>query len=60
VRTNKSTGQIMEKVDKLKNNDFRRMQWQDLISHIKAFYKLYNKTNMYFLAVEYDVICTEK
>jgi hypothetical protein len=25
----------------------------DVISHIKAIYKLYNKTDMYFLAVEY-------
>jgi hypothetical protein len=32
----------------------------DLISHIKAIYKLYNKTDIYFLAGEYDVICTEK
>jgi hypothetical protein len=42
----------------------------DVISHIKAIpflvdlvyhiYKLYNKTDMYFLADEYDVICTEK
>jgi hypothetical protein len=31
----------------------------DVISHIKAIYRLYNKTDMYFLAVEYDVICTE-
>jgi hypothetical protein len=32
-----------------------------LISHIKAIYKLYDKTDMYFLAGEYyDVICTEK
>jgi hypothetical protein len=30
------------------------------ISHIKAIYNLYNKTDMDFLAVEYDVICTEK
>jgi hypothetical protein len=27
----------------------------DLISHIKATYKLYNKTNINFLAGEYDV-----
>jgi hypothetical protein len=31
----------------------------DLISHIKAIYKIYNKTDMDFLAGEYDVICTE-
>jgi hypothetical protein len=30
----------------------------NLICQIKAIYKLYNKTDMYFLAVEYDVICT--
>jgi hypothetical protein len=32
----------------------------DVISHIKAIYKLYNKTDMYFSAVECGVICTEK
>jgi hypothetical protein len=39
--------------------DFRCMA--DLTcSHVKAIYRLYNKTDMYFLAGEYDVICTEK
>jgi hypothetical protein len=32
----------------------------NLISHIKAISKLYNKTDMYFLAGEYDLICTEQ
>jgi hypothetical protein len=52
----KRQGQIMEKVDKLKNVDFRRMQLH-LISHIKAiFFRLHNKTDMYFLADENGVI----
>jgi hypothetical protein len=29
----------------------------DLISHIKDINKVYNKTDMDFLAFEYDVIC---
>jgi hypothetical protein len=32
----------------------------DFISYVKAFYKLYNKTDVYVVPGEYDVICTEK
>jgi hypothetical protein len=45
----KRQDQIMEKIDKLKNADFRLKQWQVLLSHIKAIYQLHNKADMYIV-----------
>jgi hypothetical protein len=41
----------MENVDNLKKKRFTPYTMADLISHIKAIHKLYNKTYMYFLAI---------